>query len=87
MIIKEGTEIGTKAIIKASDGRMALNVKEFNTETKEAVLYAMVVHDDKSKRAAVIGKSLFDRSREVVTFTCHLLGYNAYNKETGDEIK
>lgn len=84
---KEGTEIGAKTIIKANDGRVAMNVKEFNTETKEAVLYAMVLHNVKSKNPAIIGESLYDGNRELVTFNCHLLGCNAYDKKTGDEIK
>jgi len=87
MIIKEGTGIGLKTIIKANDGKKVMNVKQFDTETKEAILYAMCIYDDKSKKPAIIGECLYDGNRELVTFKCHLLGHKAYNKETGDEIK
>lgn len=58
MIIEEGTEIGQKTIIMAGDGRRLMKVKQFDTETKEATLYAMCVYDDKSKKPAIIGKCL-----------------------------
>jgi hypothetical protein len=87
MIIKDYTDISRRAIIKSEDGRIAVNVKEFNTETKEAVCYAMIVYDNDTKRPATIGTSLFDGKRKIVTFKCHLLGHKVYDKETGEEIK
>jgi hypothetical protein len=87
MIIEAETELGRKTVIKTENGKIVSNAKKFNTETKEAVLYAMVMHDDGSKNPAIIGSNLFNGDRNLVTFTCHLLGYNAYNKETGEQIK
>ena len=86
MVIKDGDINAVRTVIKSSDGRIARNIKQFNTKTKRAVVYATIIHDDELSRVAVIGKTLKDEGRKVVTFTCHLLGYKAYNKETGEEI-
>jgi uncharacterized protein YbaA (DUF1428 family) len=86
MIITDEMDIARNVVVKSPDGRMATNIKEFNTETEEAVIYAMIVYDDKSTKTGVIGKNLFDGTREIVTFNCHLLGYKAYYRDTGKEF-
>jgi hypothetical protein len=87
MIIKENTELGSKILIKDPTGAIVTKIKEFNTVTKEAILYGTVSYDKKRNKIAVLGDSIWDGKRKVVTFNCHLLGHKAFDKVTGEEIK
>jgi uncharacterized LabA/DUF88 family protein len=56
MVIKEGDKNAARTVIKSSDGRIVRNIKQFNTKTKRAVVYATIIHDDGLSRVAVTGK-------------------------------
>ncbi len=86
MIIKEDTELGNKTEVRNPGGAIVAKLKEFDTITKRAIVYAQVIHNDNRRKVAILGENLTRGERTVVTFECHLLGYKAYNKETGKEI-
>lgn len=94
MIIKEGDDIAKHVEIRDPYGHKVSGVKEFDTETKKATMYARIgltkSNGDKFYRVALIGEfSVTDRSkaREVVTFVCTLQGYKAYDKRTNEVIE
>lgn len=91
MIIKETDDIARNILIVNALGKKIYKVKEFDTETKKAVMYAMILTDDSTPKVAIKGNSLafwcIEGERTVVTFECHLLGCKAIDKTTGEEIK
>lgn len=95
MIIAENTEMGANVNIVDGDGFKIMKVKWFDTETKEAEIYASLIkhnmlynglHSSIKHETALSGKSIF-RGRQIVTFKCHLPFAKAVNHLTGEELK
>lgn len=88
MLIEEHTELGQNVNIVDRDGQIITHIKTFDTVTKEAEIYAMVVKRNlygmKSHEAALLGRSILnDGGRSLVTFKCHLPLAKAIDKRNG----
>jgi hypothetical protein len=82
------SEKNSNVELKDAEGNVLLYVKTFDTVSKEATVYARICYkNDTSSRQALLGTSIFGSGKSIVTFNCHLVGVNAYDKETGNLIK
>ena len=93
MIITENTKQGIHAkIVSKHDANISVGkVKWFNTETKEAEIYATLVlsinKEIHTNKVATTGDAnIIVGKRKIVTFKCHLHDYIAIDKRTGKEI-
>jgi hypothetical protein len=95
MIIEENTEMGANVNIVDGDGFKIMKVKWFDTETKEAEIYASLIKSNLpdhglnstvKHETALSGRSIF-KGRQIVTFKCHLPFAKAIDHLTGKEVK
>lgn len=87
MIIREGTEIARLVVVKTPEGNTVSRIKEFDTITKKAIMYATIHYSNNCNKVAMLGESLMNGGRKIGTFECHLLEHTAYNTITGEVIK
>lgn len=92
MRIVAETQLGSHIVVKNFEGCVVKRVKSFDTETKQAELYACVELECNSARTSmcyypdklILGE---DKTGKVPTFKCILYDCKAYDKKTGKEIK
>lgn len=73
--------------IKSFDGKRLKYIQEFNTETKEAVLYTKLIHDDGTTGHFAKTRVGDKMEYELKTVKSVLIGYNAYDRITGNLVK
>jgi len=93
MIIRENTKLGANTVIRDANGRELKRVKQFNTKTKDAVMYGTLVYEDGGVRLATVrekGNKAIHLSEglvlEPVIMKVTLLGHYAHDKETNKRI-
>lgn len=83
MIIRADSPEGLHTEIKNKNGRIATNVLVFDTENQMAELQCIITHEPDPNQNKLIGNNSIANG----TFVCHMKGYKAYDKRTGQEIK
>lgn len=98
MIIKEGTDLGIRTVIKSKcSGHIFQGVKQFDTETNQAIIYILDQnsHSESGIKRYLTKYSLLPNPKvrsaeienELAVCEVHLFGYRAYDKFTNEIIK